>query len=223
MFGAFWLLGYRFSPRLADLGDARLWRLDRSADYGVLNSLARNRINRELIARNWDDLLRLAGSLKMSTVGAVELLRSLQGGGRVSTLGRALTELGRGPKTLHLLSYFDDEDHRRYIGRHLTRHESGHKLAREPIPTAGATVCNAAITYVQNAVGSLSLWSSESQAVKRSRCAADASQAARSVVLPKPAGAETSVSRASMPRLRRSLSRGRGTVAPRRRGTYSLV
>jgi len=56
----------------------------------------------------------------MSTVGAVELLHSLQGGGRVSTLGRALTELGRGPKTLHLLSYFDDEDHRRYIGRHLT-------------------------------------------------------------------------------------------------------
>ncbi len=65
----------------------------------------------------------------MSTVGAVELLHSLQGGGRVSTLGRALTELGRGPKTLHLLSYFDDEDHRRYIGRLLTRHESRHKLA----------------------------------------------------------------------------------------------
>jgi len=32
MFAAFWLLGYRFSPRLADLGDARLWRLDRGAD-----------------------------------------------------------------------------------------------------------------------------------------------------------------------------------------------
>jgi len=38
MFGAFWLLGYRFSPRLADLGDARLWRLDRGADSGVLNA-----------------------------------------------------------------------------------------------------------------------------------------------------------------------------------------
>lgn len=59
LFGAFWLLGYRFSPRLADLGDARLWRLDRTADYGVLNGLARNRIDRDLIARNWDDLLRL--------------------------------------------------------------------------------------------------------------------------------------------------------------------
>jgi len=130
LFGAFWLLGYRFSPRLADVGDARLWRLDRAADYGPLNGLARQRIARELIARNWDDLLRLAGSLKMGTVGAVELLHSLQGGGRISTLGRALTELGRSPKTLHLLSYFDDEDQRRHIGRQLTRHEGRHKLAR---------------------------------------------------------------------------------------------
>ncbi len=94
----------------------------------------------ELIARNWDDLLRLAGSLKMSTVGAVELLHSLQGGGRVSTLGRALTELGRGPKTLHLLSYFDDEDHRRYIGRQLVT-----KAATSlPAPSSTAGKANSA-------------------------------------------------------------------------------
>jgi len=31
MFGLFWLLGFQFSPRLADLGDTRLWRLDRNA------------------------------------------------------------------------------------------------------------------------------------------------------------------------------------------------
>ena len=27
VFGLFWLLGYQFSPRLADLGEARFWRL----------------------------------------------------------------------------------------------------------------------------------------------------------------------------------------------------
>ena len=37
----------------------------------------------------------VAGSLKLGTVGAVELLHSLQGGSRASTLGRALAELGR--------------------------------------------------------------------------------------------------------------------------------
>ena len=55
VFGLFWLLGYQFSPRLADIGDARFWRIDRTADYGVLNGLARHRIDVELIKRNWED------------------------------------------------------------------------------------------------------------------------------------------------------------------------
>src|ERR1019366_9864780 len=103
IFGLFWLLGYQFSPRLADAGDARLCRLDRTADYGALNGVARNRINTALFVEHWDDLLRVAGSLKMGTVGAVELVRSLQGKTRLSTLARAIAEAGRVAKTVHLL------------------------------------------------------------------------------------------------------------------------
>jgi TnpA family transposase len=44
VFGMFWLLGYPFSPRWADLGESRFWRMDRTADYGALNGLARQRI-----------------------------------------------------------------------------------------------------------------------------------------------------------------------------------
>jgi TnpA family transposase len=49
--GLFWLLGYQFSPRLADLGATRCWRLDPRADDGVLNEIARHRIHPALIAR----------------------------------------------------------------------------------------------------------------------------------------------------------------------------
>jgi len=66
VFGLFWLLGYQFSPRLADFGEARFWRMNPKADYGPLNGLARQRINIARIARDWDDLLRVAGSLKMA-------------------------------------------------------------------------------------------------------------------------------------------------------------
>src|SRR5579885_3332102 len=45
VFGLFALLGYRFSPRLTDLGEARFWRTDTSADYGPLNGIARHRVN----------------------------------------------------------------------------------------------------------------------------------------------------------------------------------
>ena len=41
VFGLFWVLGYRFSPRLADIGGARFWRIERSADYGAFNRLSR--------------------------------------------------------------------------------------------------------------------------------------------------------------------------------------
>jgi TnpA family transposase len=35
MFGIFHLLGYQFSPRLADIGGSRFWRVDQKADYGA--------------------------------------------------------------------------------------------------------------------------------------------------------------------------------------------
>ena len=45
VFGLFWLLGDRFSPRIADIGGARYWRIDPSVDYGPLNDIAAHRIN----------------------------------------------------------------------------------------------------------------------------------------------------------------------------------
>ncbi|WP_244393926.1 MULTISPECIES: Tn3 family transposase [Brucella] len=59
IFGIFYLLGYQFSPRIADVGGARFWRVDAKADYGILDDIASNRINMKLIADHWDDLLRL--------------------------------------------------------------------------------------------------------------------------------------------------------------------
>lgn len=57
------LLGYQFSPRLADLPDRRFWRMAPRADYGPLNGVAANRINTRLIVAHWEDVLRVAGTL----------------------------------------------------------------------------------------------------------------------------------------------------------------
>jgi hypothetical protein len=38
-------LGFQFSPRLADAGGARLWRIDPKADYSALNPLTGDRVN----------------------------------------------------------------------------------------------------------------------------------------------------------------------------------
>lgn len=115
VFGLFWLLGYQFSPRLADIGEARFWRLDPTADYGVLNSIARSQVNTKLIVRNWDDLLRVAGSLQQGKVSASELMRSILRSKKPSTLARAIAALGRIPRTLYMLAYIDDENYHRRI------------------------------------------------------------------------------------------------------------
>ncbi len=130
IFGLFWLLGYQFSPRPAGLPDQRFWRLDRHADYGPLDRLARHRINIKLIIEQWEDILRVAGSHSTGTVRASELMRVLQGSGRPTRLGRAIAELGRVAKTLHLLSWIDYEEHRRQSSAGLTRHEGRHSVAR---------------------------------------------------------------------------------------------
>ena len=130
VFGLFRLLGYRFSPRLADIGGTRFWRIDPQADYGELNAIARQRINLDLIARHWDDLLRLTGSLKLGRVPAAGIMRTLQVGDRSTRLAQALGEFGRIDKTLHSLTYLDDENKRRNTLLQLNRGEGRHALAR---------------------------------------------------------------------------------------------
>jgi TnpA family transposase len=130
VFGLFWLLGYRFSPRIADIGGARYWRMDPTADYGSLNSIARHRLRPALIKDNWDDMLRLAGSLKLGVVQALSIMRTLQVGDRPTKLAQAVAELGRIDKTIHCLTYIDDETKRRRILTQLNHGEDRHKLAR---------------------------------------------------------------------------------------------
>ncbi len=130
VFGLFWLLGYQFSPRLADAGEASFWRIDKNADYGILNELARGQIKTQRIEQHWDDMLRIAGSLKLGTIQASELIRSLLKSDRPSSLAQAIIEAGRINKTLYLLSYIDDEDYRRRILTQLNRGEGRHSVAR---------------------------------------------------------------------------------------------
>jgi TnpA family transposase len=130
VFGLFWLLGYRFCPRIADIGGARYWRIDPSADYGSLNNIARHRINTKLIEENWDDMLRLAGSLKLGMVQAGSIMKTLRIDDRPTKLAQAVAELGRIDKTIHALTYIADENKRRRTLTQLNRGEDRHKLAR---------------------------------------------------------------------------------------------
>ncbi len=130
VFGLFFLLGYRFSPRLKDAGGSRFWRIDRNAQYGALNEVARHKINTDLIALHWEDVLRLVGSLRLGKLKAVDAMRVLSRDGNLGGLGRAVQEIGRIAKTMYLLGYVSDEATQRRVHTELQHGETRHSLAR---------------------------------------------------------------------------------------------
>lgn len=130
IFGLFALLGYQFSPRIKDSGSSRLWRMNKEADYGPLDSLSQNKINTKLIVKHWDEILNVVSSLRLGRMPASELIRTLQRDGSPSSLGRAIIAYGRIFKTIHLLRYYSDEDYCRQILIQLNRGESRHTLCR---------------------------------------------------------------------------------------------
>lgn len=130
VFALFDLLGLTFTPRIKDLEDQQLYRtsaLDLSNFPNVRERLSK-RIDTRLILEMWDEMLRLAGSLKLGWVTASLVIQKLQASPRKSQLARALQEYGRLIKTLHVLGWYESEETRKWANRQLNKGESVHAL-----------------------------------------------------------------------------------------------
>jgi TnpA family transposase len=128
VFALFDLLGLVFSPRIRDLGDQRLYRMSRDVRYLHLEPLLKGTIRKDVILDMWDELLRVAGSLKLGWVTASLLVGKLQSYPRQNALSKALQEYGRLVKTIFILRYIDSEDYRRRIGTQINKGEALHAL-----------------------------------------------------------------------------------------------
>jgi len=133
VFGLYRICGMQYAPRLANLPDARFWRLNPTADYGAADELARHRITPDRIHAHWPEMLRIAGSLITGTVRAYDLMRALSRDGNPTPLGQAFVEYGRIAKTMHLLAVADPDDdtYHRSLNAQLNTTEHRHRLARK--------------------------------------------------------------------------------------------
>jgi TnpA family transposase len=100
------------------------WHCRKSAR--LLKGISLNRIE-----KHWDDLLRLAGSLKLGRMSATGIMRTLQAGDWPTQLALALAEFGRIEKTLHTLNFIDNPNRRRATLLQLNYTEGRHSLARD--------------------------------------------------------------------------------------------
>ncbi|TGD89058.1 Tn3 family transposase [Mycobacterium sp. TJFP1] len=130
VFGLMHLIGKRYRPQLANLPDQRLWRFDRSADYGPLNQAARGHIDTDKIAAHWEDMCRVAVSINECEVSAHDVTRMISRDGKPTPLGQAIAHYGRIFKTLHILRLADDEPYRREGKIQANLGEGRHDLAR---------------------------------------------------------------------------------------------
>jgi TnpA family transposase len=131
VFGLLTLAGYTYAPQLADLPDQKMWRIDRTADYGAFQEAARGRVDLARIERRWEDILRIIGSIHNGAMRAYDVIRMLSRDGRPTPLGDAIAHYGRIAKTLHILRLADEPGYRRQIKSQTNLQEGRHALARK--------------------------------------------------------------------------------------------
>ena len=130
VFALMHLLGFRFAPRIRDLSDTKLYLPPGKVKYKALKAMTGGTINLKSIRAHWNEILRLATSIKQGTVTASLMLRKLGSYPRQNGLAVALRELGRIERTLFILSWLQSVDLRRRVHAGLNKGEARNALAR---------------------------------------------------------------------------------------------
>jgi len=124
------LLGFRFAPRIRDLADKRLYVHGDDKPYPTIAKLIGGTINVKRIRTHWEEILRLAASIKQGTVTASLMLRKLGSYPRQNGLAVALREIGRIERTLFALDWMKNVELRRRVQIGLNKGEAKNALAR---------------------------------------------------------------------------------------------
>jgi TnpA family transposase len=122
--------GYRFAPRIRDLGERKLYVADRDMVEGLPDAVFGGVINSTTIEENWAEVLRLAASIHAGIVSPSVILKKLAAFPRQNALHRALREMGRLERAIFTCDWLLDPELRRRSNGNLNKGESRHALAR---------------------------------------------------------------------------------------------
>lgn len=130
VFALMHLLGFRFAPRIKDLSDKKIYLPPGDHDFSILSEHIGGTINFKKITQNWDDILRLAASIKKGTVKASLIIRKIGSYPRQNGLATALREFGKIERSLFMLDWYVDPALRRRVTIGLNKGEARNALAR---------------------------------------------------------------------------------------------
>jgi len=129
-FALAYLLGFYFAPRIPNLAERRLYTFGPTSAWPVLEPFIAGRVDEKLITTHWNDVLRLATSVRTGTVSASLLLKRLGAYPRQNGLALALREIGRIERTLFMLDWLELPGLRRQATVELNKGEARNALAR---------------------------------------------------------------------------------------------
>ena len=129
LFGLCHLLGYSLMPRL-NVSKQKLSKFDRTKSYGCLDAVISGTVDLPLIREQWDQLVRVAASLRNRTAPAHVVLQRLASSAPSDRVAKALTALGHALKSIYLLRYIHDLELRARMQLQVNRGEGRHQLAR---------------------------------------------------------------------------------------------
>ncbi len=130
VFALAYLLGFSFAPRIPNLAERRLYAFGAASNWPALASFIAGSVDEKLITAHWDDVLRLAASVRTGTVSASLMLKRLGSYPRQNGLALALREIGRIERTLFTLDWLEDPELRRQATAELNKGEARNALAR---------------------------------------------------------------------------------------------
>lgn len=146
VFGLCYLLGFELVPRLKEVHAHTLYSFKTRREYEAVGVkvekeggktekqkykiLPKQTIKKDLILDEWNNLLRLACSIKLGICSGSQILKRLNSYSKKNKLYLALRELGRIIKTNMILTYIDDSQLRQMIQKQLNIVEHSNRFSK---------------------------------------------------------------------------------------------
>jgi TnpA family transposase len=130
VFALAYLLGFSFAPRIPNLAERRLYAFGPASNWPGLAPFIAGAVDEKLITAHWNDVLRLAASVRTGTVSASLMLKRLGAYPRQNGLALALREIGRIERTSFTLDWLENPELRRQATAELNKGEARNALAR---------------------------------------------------------------------------------------------
>ena len=123
VFGLAHLLGIKLMPRIKNIKRLIFYRPEPGLKVNNLGPLFRETLKWERIEACWDDMLRIAMSIKAGKISASTIIQRLNSKSRKNSVYYGFRELGRAVRTLFLLEYIQDTGMRRMINAATNKSE----------------------------------------------------------------------------------------------------